>query len=73
MASPSSSLATWPILITCHVADHRYVALAKEVHPDRPEGSEERFKAVSKAYALLSDPDRREAYDSGDELDAGLI
>ena len=47
------------------------MALAKELHPDRPDGSEERFKAVSKAYALLSDPDRREAYDSGDELDAG--
>ena len=61
------------VALTCRVADHRYVALAKEVHPDRPDGSEERFKAVSKAYALLSDPDRREAYDSGDELDAGFI
>mmetsp|Transcript_38341 Transcript_38341/g.81717 ORF Transcript_38341/g.81717 Transcript_38341/m.81717 type:complete len:167 (-) Transcript_38341:178-678(-) len=36
--------------------------LAKLMHPDRG-GSEETFKTLSKAYALLSDPDRRHLYD----------
>lgn len=39
-----------------------YKRLAMELHPDRG-GDEEKFKLVSKAFALLSDPQRREHYD----------
>ena len=49
-----------------------YRALAKRWHPDtnpdKPE-AEARFKAVSAAYALLSDPEQRARFDRG-EIDA---
>jgi DnaJ-class molecular chaperone len=40
--------------------------LAQESHPDRhPDdpGAEDRFKRINKAYSVLSDPERRAAYD----------
>jgi len=49
-----------------------YRKLAKELHPDLHPGdktAEERFKAVSAAYHLLSDPERRARFDRG-EIDA---
>ncbi|MGE3302901.1 MAG: molecular chaperone DnaJ [Hyphomonadaceae bacterium] len=40
-----------------------YRKLAKEYHPDREGGCEEKFKELNEAYAILSDPEKRSAYD----------
>jgi molecular chaperone DnaJ len=42
-----------------------YRRLAKQVHPDvnKDDGAEERFKEINEAYAVLSDRERRAAYD----------
>ncbi len=43
-----------------------YRKLALHYHPDRNRGdagAEERFKAISEAYAVLIDPDKRQMYD----------
>lgn len=41
--------------------------LAFEYHPDRNKepGAEDRFKEISEAYAVLSDPQKRAAFDAG--------
>jgi DnaJ-class molecular chaperone len=49
----------------------RYRELAKELHPDLNPDKEvaERFKRITAAYDILSDPDKRGRYDRG-EIDA---
>jgi len=48
--------------------------LAFEYHPDRNKapGAEDRFKEISEAYAVLSDPERRAAFDAGEAQGASV-
>lgn len=48
--------------------------IARESHPDANPGdarAEDRFRAAAEAYEVLSDPQRRAAYDRGDTIDIG--
>ncbi len=47
-----------------------YRAKARVHHPDRPTGDAERFKTITIAFEVLSDPARRERYDRTGETAA---
>lgn len=40
-----------------------YYKLAKQYHPDKHPGKEEEFKKINAAYEILSDSDKKKAYD----------
>jgi DnaJ-class molecular chaperone len=38
--------------------------LAQQYHPDKPTGDEKKFKEINEAYSVLSDPKKRQQYDT---------
>lgn len=71
MPTPYDTLGVKPDATDAQIKS-AYLKLAKKHHPDLNPGdkrAEERFKAVSAAHDLLSDPEKRARFDRG-EIDA---
>ncbi|KAK9722900.1 hypothetical protein K7432_002337 [Basidiobolus ranarum] len=52
-----------------------YRKLALQYHPDKNAGDEQaeiKFKEIGEAYAILSDPAKRQRFDSGADLEGGM-
>lgn len=52
----------------------KFRQLARDTHPDANPGdpaAEARFREIAEAYEVLSDPQRRAAYDRGEQLNVG--
>ena len=52
-----------------------YRKTAVQYHPDKNLGdqqAEEKFKALSEAYTILSNPDQRRIYDQAERVSSGL-
>lgn len=47
----------------------KYRILAQQLHPDKQEGNEEKFKEIKLAYEILIDPERRKLYDDTGKID----
>jgi len=50
-----------------------YIALMKEYHPDKVNGSEKMAKLLNEAYNLLSDPKKRASYDERKKTALGTV
>lgn len=72
MAAPTARRDYYEVLGVKRDADQAAIKdafrrLALQYHPDRNKepGAEEKFKEIAEAYAVLSDPEKRAAYDAG--------
>ena len=63
MANPYDTLGV-PKNASADEIKKAYRKLAREHHPDASGGDESRFKEIQGAYDLLSDPEKRQAYDT---------
>ena len=63
MANPYDTLGV-PKNASADEIKKAYRKLAREHHPDASGGDEARFKEIQGAYDLLSDPEKRQAYDT---------
>lgn len=50
-----------------------YRKLAMTYHPDKNPEHGEKFKEIGEAFAVLSDEDKKAAYDRGDDIDGNLF